>query len=188
MCCSIKSSQTNTIWQTLSQNAAQWKKKNKKKWPIAVFIETLKKLSVHYRAYSLSLTGSFNVAWKTGWAVQKDAQCELKLPSLKLIHWMPLVSPGLCKTKIRDLKTKLNVNAFSFNPLTHSGLVHQLNESISTFRGEWCTSSLFITFRIKIPVANSVDSDQTPRFAVSNLGLHCWQRSQRWVTRHKRLI
>ena len=56
---------------------------NAKKWPIAVFIVTLKKLPVHYRAYLLSLTGSFTVSWKTDWAAQKDAQCELKLPSLK---------------------------------------------------------------------------------------------------------
>ena len=86
--------------------------------------------SIHYRAYSLSLTGSFNVAWKTDGAAQK---------------WMTQISPRLCKTKIillcrfssrpqnrseiskiafKDPKTKLNANAFSFNPLTHSGLVH----------------------------------------------------------------
>ena len=124
---------------------------------------------------------------------------------------MTLVSHGLCKTKIsllcrfsprpqdrskiskitfKDLKTKLNANVFSFYPFTHSGLVHpyQLGESISFFRDEWCTFSFFNSFRMKIPVANRVDFDQTPRFAVSNLGLHCWQRSQRWVARHKRLI
>ena len=67
-----------------------------------------------------------------------------------------------------------------FNPITHGGLVHpyQLDESISTFMDEWCSFSFFITFRIKIPVVNSIDSDQTPRFAASNLRLHRWQRSQ----------
>ena len=30
---------------------------------------------------------------------------------------------------------------------------------------------IFITFRMKIPVANRVDSDQTPRFVASNLRL-----------------
>ena len=128
----------------------------------------------------------------------------IEVTFLKLIHRMTLVSPRLCKTKIsllcrfssrpqdrskiskitfKDLKTKLNANVFSFNPLTHSGHVHpyQLDESISTLRGECYTFSFFITFRMKIPVANSVDPDQTPRFAASNLRLHCWQKSQRWV-------
>ena len=78
----------------------------------------------------------------------------------------------------------LHANALSFNPLTHSGLVHPyplLGVNVVLF-------SFFITFRMKIPVANIVDADQTPRFAASNLRLHCWQRSQRWVTRDKRLI
>ena len=33
--------------------------------------------------------------------------------------------------------------------------------------------------------ANSVDQDQTPQFAVSNLGLHCLPMSLLWDTRRK---
>ena len=38
---------------------------------------------------------------------------------------------------------------------------------------------------LKIAVANSVDPDQTPRSAVSDLGLHCLQMSFLRDTRHK---
>ena len=40
---------------------------------------------------------------------------------------------------------------------------------------------------IEIPVfnANSVDPDQTPRFAASNLGLLCLRMSLLWDARHK---
>ena len=71
-----------------------------KKMTHCCFYWNTEEISGHYRAYSLSLIGSFTVAWKTDSAAQKDVQCELKLPSLHHIHWMPLVSPGLCKTKI----------------------------------------------------------------------------------------
>ena len=33
--------------------------------------------------------------------------------------------------------------------------------------------------------ANSVDSDQTPRSAASDLGLHCLPMSHLWDARHK---
>ena len=35
--------------------------------------------------------------------------------------------------------------------------------------------------------ANSVDTDQTPRSAASDLGLHCLQLSLLWDTRYKRV-
>ena len=40
---------------------------------------------------------------------------------------------------------------------------------------------------IEIPVfsANTVDPDQTPRSAASDLGLHCLPMSLLWDTRHK---
>ena len=42
--------------------------------------------------------------------------------------------------------TKLNENAFTFKPLTHGRLVntYQLDESISTYRDEWCTVSFLV--------------------------------------------
>ena len=52
-----------------------------------------------------------------------------------------------------------------------SGPIHpyQLEESISNFRGVWL---------IEIHI-NSVDTDQTPHSAVSDLDLHCLHRSQK---------
>ena len=44
-----------------------------------------------------------------------------------------------------------------------------------------------LSFIIEIPVfnANSVDPDQTPRSAASDLGLHCLPMSLLWDARHK---
>ena len=36
-------------------------------------------------------------------------------------------------------------------------------------------------------IANSVDPDQTPQNAASDLGLHCLPMSLLWDTRHKRV-
>ena len=56
-----------------------------------------------------------------------------------------------------------------------SGLFYleSLDRSISNKRGVWLV--FIITMFIEIPVfnANSVDPDQTPRCAASDLGLHC---------------
>ena len=43
---------------------------------------------------------------------------------------------------------------------------------------------------VEIPVlnANSVDPDQTPRYAASDLGLHCFPMSLLWDARLKRGI
>ena len=50
-------------------------------------------------------------------------------------------------------------------------------------------SGLFLELLLitEIPVlnANSVDPDQTPRFAASDLELHCLQMSYLWDARHK---
>ena len=45
------------------------------------------------------------------------------------------------------------------------GLVHpyHLDESISNFRGVWCTFSFFIVFLIEIPVSKRRNPDQKPR-------------------------
>ena len=58
------------------------------------------------------------------------------------------------------------------------GPVHpyQLDESISNFRGVWCAFSFLFN------LANSVDPDQTPHSAASDLGLHCLPRSQKRET------
>ena len=48
---------------------------------------------------------------------------------------------------------------------------------------------VFINYHVlkEIPVinANSVDPDQTPRSAASDLGLHCLPMSLLWEIRHK---
>ena len=67
------------------------------------------------------------------------------------------------------------------NPHLPSGPVHpyQLDESISSIRGVWCTFSFFIIFRIDFPLANSEDPDQTPPSAASDLGMHYLPVSQK---------
>ena len=47
-------------------------------------------------------------------------------------------------------------------------------------------SFLLLPYYIEIPVfnANSVDPDQTPRSAASDLGLHCLPMSLLWDTNH----
>ena len=62
-----------------------------------------------------------------------------------------------------------------FDPFMPSGFfyLNSLDQSISSFRGVW--SALIITMFYEMPVinANSVEPDQTPRSAASDLGLHC---------------
>ena len=50
-----------------------------------------------------------------------------------------------------------------------------LGRSISYIRGIWLVLLLSCFVEISELNANSVDPDQTPRFAVSDLGLHCFQ-------------
>ena len=60
-----------------------------------------------------------------------------------------------------------------------------LDEPISIIRNVWL---VFLSlFFIYIPVlnANSVDPDQTPRSAASDLGLHCLPMSHLWDARLK---
>ena len=63
-----------------------------------------------------------------------------------------------------------------------------LDESISVIRDVWLVS--FITMFIYMPVlnANSVDPDQTPRSAASDLGLHYLPISHLWDARLKWVI
>ena len=62
-----------------------------------------------------------------------------------------------------------------------SGLfyLNSLDQSISKgvcVRGMWSVS--IITIEMPVVIANSVDPDQTPRCAASDLGLHCLPMSQ----------
>ena len=73
------------------------------------------------------------------------------------------------------------------NPHLPNGLSHpyQLDGSIFHLRGAWSTFFIFIIFLIEINVIKSVDPDQTPRFAASDLGLHClpMSQTQKWDAR-----
>ena len=62
-------------------------------------------------------------------------------------------------------------------PYLPSGLFHlyQLDESISIFRGVWCTFLIFNRFLKDIPV-----SKQCTLSAASDLGLHCLHMSKKW--------
>ena len=75
------------------------------------------------------------------------------------------------------------------NPFMPSGLFYRnsLDQFISSLRG--VRSVLTITMFIEIPVVNtnSVDPDQTPRSAASDLGLHCLPMSYLWAASHKRV-
>ena len=81
----------------------------------------------------------------------------------------------------------INRTNTTLNPFMPSGLFYlsSLDQSISILRGAW--SVLIITLFIEIPVvnANSVDPDQTPRAAASDLGLHCLSMSHLWDSRRK---
>ena len=63
----------------------------------------------------------------------------------------------------------------AFKSFLTSRQVHpnHLDKSISSFRGSRCPLSSFIVFCIEFLLANSVDPVQTPRFAASEMGLHC---------------
>ena len=60
--------------------------------------------------------------------------------------------------------------------------------SISTFKG-YLVCLVCISFT-EFPAfnANSIDPDQTPRSAASDLGLHCLPMSLLWDARHKNVL
>ena len=78
----------------------------------------------------------------------------------------PTLLHGLCRLK-----------ADSINPFMSNGFFYlqSSDQSISSIRGVWLVLSLLIPCFIEIPAfnANSVDPDQTPHFATSDLGLKC---------------
>ena len=63
--------------------------------------------------------------------------------------------------------------------------LNSLDQSISSKRGVWLI--LLLPWFTEIPVlnTNSVDPDQMPHFAASDLGLHCLPMSLLWDARHK---
>ena len=58
-----------------------------------------------------------------------------------------------------------------------------MDESISNFKGVWCTFSLFFYFEQTLLLVNSEDPDETPRAAASDRGLHCLPISKEWGAR-----
>lgn len=51
--------------------------------------------------------------------------------------------------------------------------------------GDFCF--MFAVFYIEIPV-NSVDTDQTPHSAASEVGLHCWRMSRKRGSSLERVV
>ena len=86
------------------------------------------------------------------------------------------------------LGSKELVIVFFFNPFMPSRLYYlsSLDDSISMIRDVWVVIFLSACF-IDIPVlnANSVDPDQTPHCAASDLGIHCLPISNLWDVRLK---
>ena len=75
-----------------------------------------------------------------------------------------------------------------FNPFMPSELfyLNSLDRFLSCLRGVWSFFLLLPCF-IEMPLvnANSIDPDQTPRSAASDLGLHCLPMSHLRDARHK---
>ena len=73
-----------------------------------------------------------------------------------------------------------------------SSTLFLLDMSISYKRGVWLLSLCFV--EISEVNATSVDTDQTPRPAASDLGVHClpmsllWDARLKWVKQVKRLM
>ena len=58
-----------------------------------------------------------------------------------------------------------------------------LTNSVSILRVSGVIIHFYFIFGKKILYANIEDPDQTPRFAASDLGLHCLPLSQNWNAR-----
>ena len=76
----------------------------------------------------------------------------------------------------------MNINPFMPNGLFY---LNSSERSISNNRGIWLV--LLLPYFIEIPecIANSVDPDQTPRSAASDLDLQCFPMSLLWDSRLK---
>ena len=72
-------------------------------------------------------------------------------------------------------------------PIMPSGLsyLNSLDQFISSLRGVWLVLIITMFFEMSVVNANSVDPDQTPHSAASDLGLHCLPLSHLQDARHK---
>ena len=70
-------------------------------------------------------------------------------------------------------------------PLTQLCRVESLERSFSYIRDVWLVFIISCFVEISETNANSVDRDQTPRSAASDLGLHCLPVSLLWDARLK---
>ena len=68
------------------------------------------------------------------------------------------------------------------NPFMPSGLfcLKTLDRSVSDIRGVWLVLIVTMFLEISELIANSVDPDQTPHSAASDLGLNCLPMSLLW--------
>ena len=77
---------------------------------------------------------------------------------------------------VKVMKQTAKKTSNVFNPFMQGGLSYLsfLDSSIANIRGVWIVFFIIPCF-IEIPVrnTNSVDPDQMPRSAASDLGLHC---------------
>ena len=76
------------------------------------------------------------------------------------------------------------------NPFMPSGLFYliYLDASIPNRRGDWIILLLLCFIESPVFNANSVDPDQTPRSAASDLGLHCLPVSLLGDARYKWVV
>ena len=136
-----------------------------------------------------------------GWLVEAKVPCILRRSGVQLIlafSWArpAVLAAGKGRGKMFLFLLFLHFHSFSFLPCpSFSSPLLNLLSLFSLSLGDdtkWPTrvdvtlSPNSINF-IEIPVfkANSVDPDQTPRSAASDLGLHCLPMSLLWDTRHK---
>ena len=62
---------------------------------------------------------------------------------------------------------------------------NSLDRSVTSKRGVWLVFIITMVYRNSCTYANSVDPDQTPLSAASDLGLHCLPMSLLRYARHK---
>ena len=106
--------------------------------------------------------------------------------------YFQLTSTMICR---RKKKKKKNYDStvsqkiwleFEFALLTHLCLMSPASLGRSMSNSRFVRFVLLLSFlEIHVPNANSVDPDQTPRCAASDLGLYCLPMSILWGTRHK---
>ena len=89
----------------------------------------------------------------------------------------------LCKT-LKTLQTGCCINPFMPNGLFY---LHPSDRSVFKIRGVWLLLSINMFYRILVLHANSLDPNQMPHSAASDLILHCLLMSLLWDARLKRV-